>query len=166
MIKPKSLLLSLALPLLLIATPTVQAATPTEINTLAAEFNSVFGALRALNQQHNRLSLLVADAHPDCNRINYWNQEGVRTNPVFSFFQEVFLPTFPYEDTHMMITDIAKLMGREFEEPVLERIHEQSGGYPLIARQLASLLHKKIPENPISLTAAEPYLNNPSFSDQ
>ncbi len=134
---------------------------PTSSPAAAAEFNAVFGTLRALNQQHNRLSLLVADAHPDCNRINHWCQEGVRTNPVFSFFQEVFLPTFPDEDTPMMISDISQLMGREFEQEVLERIHQQSGGYPLIARQLASLLHQKLGSNPISLTAAEPYLNNP-----
>ena len=134
---------------------------PTSSPAAAAEFNAVFGTLRALNQQHNRLSLLVADAHPDCNRINHWSQEGVRTNPLFSFFQEVFLPTFPDEDTRMMISDISQLMGREFDREVLERIHQQSGGYPLIARQLASLLHQKLGSNPISLTAAEPYLNNP-----
>ena len=61
----------------------------------AAEFNAVFGTLRALNQQHNRLSLLVADAHPGCNRINHWCQEGVRTNPVFSFFQGSLPAHFP-----------------------------------------------------------------------
>ncbi len=86
---------------------------PTSSPAAAAEFNAVFGTLRALNQQHNRLSLLVADAHPDCNRINHWSQEGVRTNPLFSFFQEVFLPTFPDEDTRMMISDISQLMGRD-----------------------------------------------------
>ncbi|MUG98139.1 hypothetical protein F7734_39855 [Scytonema sp. UIC 10036] len=61
---------------------------------ISEEFNACFGALRVLNQEQRQLSLLVADLHPDCNRINKWNKEGVSTNPVFSFFKEIFLPPF------------------------------------------------------------------------
>jgi HEAT repeat protein/AAA+ ATPase superfamily predicted ATPase len=110
------------------------------------EFNAFFGVLRSLSQEQRQLGFLVADVHPDCNRINQWSQPGVPTNPVFSFFKEVFLAPFSIEETTTMITDISRLMGREFDSETLTNIHQESGGHPFIARQIASLLCAKIPE--------------------
>ena len=110
----------------------------------AREFNAVFGALRALSQEKQVLSLLVADVHPDCNRINQWSQAGVTTNPVFSFFKEVFVSSFFPEETNKMLSSIGQLMGVAFDEETLNAIHCESGGHPFIARQLASLLWKKV----------------------
>ncbi len=118
--------------------------TPMDSRDKAEAFNAVFGTLRALSQDQRILSLLVADAHPDCNRINQWEQEGVPTNPVFSFFKEIFVVPFPKEDTETMITDIGRLMGRTFDQKTLEAIHHASGGHPFVSRQFASLLCQKI----------------------
>ena len=78
------------------------------------EFNSFFGTLRRLNEE-KIISFLVADLHPDCNRINYWHILGVSTNPVYKFFKEIFLPPFEKNDTETMISQIGDLMGIQFE---------------------------------------------------
>lgn len=57
---------------------------PSDTRERAEEFNACFGAFRALSQERRLLSLLVADVHPDCNRINQWQQADVPTNPVFN----------------------------------------------------------------------------------
>ncbi|NEQ68024.1 MAG: HEAT repeat domain-containing protein [Symploca sp. SIO2D2] len=134
----------------------------------AEEFNACFGALRVLCQEERKLALLVADVHPDCNRKNYWGQQGVATNPVFSFFKEVFLEPFSEEDTEDMLTNIGKLMGLEFDQETPKQIHQQSGGHPFVSRQLTRLLTEKIKQESAKLpksgnvviewTKAEPYL--------
>ena len=118
--------------------------TPEDSREKAEEFNACFGALRVLCQEQRQLSLLVADVHPDCNRINMWKQQGVATNPVFSFFKEVFLPPFSEEETKDMLINIGKLMGLEFDEQTPKQIHRQSGGHPFVSRQLARFLTEKI----------------------
>ena len=104
------------------------------------EFNACFGALRTLAQDKKKISLLVTDVYPDCNRINHWNIKKMPTNPIFNFFKEVFLPPFSEEETSQMIKGIGKLMKTRFDEPTLSAIHSESGGQPYIARQIASFL--------------------------
>ena len=117
--------------------------TPTDSRERVEEFNAFFGALRELSQTRRSLSLLVADVHPDCNRLNHWIQPDVPTNPVFQFFKEVFVSSFPQEETETMLNEIGQLMGVQFEPELLATIHQESGGHPFIARQIASLLFKK-----------------------
>ncbi len=104
------------------------------------EFNACLGALRVLSQGEPRVSLLVADVHPDCNRINHWSQEGVPTNPVFKFFSEIFLSPFSEQETTEMLTDLGKLMGIDFDTETSKEIHRASGGHPYVARQIARFL--------------------------
>ncbi|MBW4473547.1 MAG: HEAT repeat domain-containing protein [Stenomitos rutilans HA7619-LM2] len=138
--------------------------TPTDPTAKVEEFNAFFGSLRALSQDQRQLGLLVADVHPDCNRINQWQQEGVPTNPVFSFFKEVFLSPFSTEETQTMLMDISRLMGRSFDPETLTLIHQDSGGHPFISRQLASLLCAKVVEQDggqISEVNAQRYIKRP-----
>ncbi|OUL28879.1 hypothetical protein BV375_17355 [Nostoc sp. 106C] len=136
--------------------------TPEDSREKAEEFNACFGALRVLCQQQRQMSLLIADVHPDCNRINSWTQPGVATNPVFSFFKEIFLPPFSEEETQEMLVNLGKLMGLEFDVATPQQIHYQSGGHPFISRQLARFLTEKIKDNHgnmlIEWSMVEPYL--------
>ena len=142
--------------------------TPEDNREKAEEFNACLGALRVLSQEQRQLSLLVADVHPDCNRMNQWAQQGVATNPVFNFFKEVFVSPFSEEETQEMLTNIGKLMGLEFDEATPRQIHQQSGGHPFVSRQLARFLTQKLKEkntNPaqsgnvlIKWAMVEPYL--------
>ena len=117
--------------------------TPEDDREKAEEFNAFFGALRVLCQE-KKMSLLVADVHPDCNRINSWTQAGVATNPVFSFFKEIFLPPFSEEETQDMLVNLGQLMGLEFDTATPQQIHYQSGGHPFVSRQIARFLTEKI----------------------
>ncbi|MEH2103460.1 MAG: HEAT repeat domain-containing protein, partial [Nostoc sp.] len=121
--------------------------TPEDSREKAEEFNACFGALRVLCQQKRQMSLLIADVHPDCNRINSWSQPGVATNPVFSFFKEIFLPPFSKAETQEMLVSLGKLMGLEFDADTPQQIHYQSGGHPFVSRQLARFLTEKIKDN-------------------
>jgi hypothetical protein len=128
------------------------------------EFNAFFGVLRSLSQDRSRIGLLVADVHPDCNRINQWSQEDIPTNPVFSFFKEVFLSPFTESENETMISDIGKLMGAEFDQNTLDSIFTESGGHPFIARQIASLLwskHSKDSGQTISWEESKRFINKP-----
>lgn len=138
--------------------------TPADPKERAEEFNAFFGVLRSLSQEQRLLNILVTDVHPDCNRTNHWMESGIPTNPVCNFFKETFMPPFKEEDTERMLTDIGSLMGRQFDEQTLKTIHRKSGGHPFLARQLASLLCKKIPKNGdelITIQTAGRYLNRP-----
>ncbi|MCJ8280103.1 MAG: ATP-binding protein, partial [Rivularia sp. ALOHA_DT_140] len=117
--------------------------TPEDNREKAEVFNAFLGALRVLCQQQ-KMSLLVADVHPDCNRINSWTQPGVATNPVFSFFKEIFLPPFSESETQDMLVNLGKLMGLEFDASTPKKIHYQSGGHPFLSRQIARLITDKI----------------------
>ncbi|MDF5723756.1 MAG: hypothetical protein PUP91_25485 [Rhizonema sp. PD37] len=142
--------------------------TPEDTREKAEEFNACFAALRVLSQEQRQLSLLVADVHPDCNRINQWAQQGVATNPVFNFFKEVFVSPFSEEETQEMLINIGKLMSLEFDEATPRQIHQQSGGHPFVSRQLTRFLTQKLKEkntNPaqsgnvlIKWAMVEPYL--------
>ncbi|MCC2692808.1 HEAT repeat domain-containing protein [Nodularia sp. LEGE 04288] len=139
--------------------------TPTDPPEKVEEFNACFGVLRSLSQEQRQLGLLIADVHPDCNRINQWQQAGVPTNPVFSFFKEIFLSPLLAEETKTMLTDISRLMGRAFDLETLTAIHKESGGHPFIARQIASLLCAKVPEAAnnglITWSDAQRYIQKP-----
>ncbi|MDJ0900575.1 MAG: caspase family protein [Xenococcus sp. MO_188.B8] len=121
--------------------------TPHDPKERVEEFNAFFGAMRVLSQQNRNLALLVADVHPDCNRINNWEQKGVATNPVFSFFKEIFLSPFSEQETIEMLTGLGNLMGLEFDQDIPTEIHKESGGHPYIARQLARFLILKLPRD-------------------
>jgi hypothetical protein len=132
--------------------------TKTDPRERVEEFNACLGVLRALSQEQRILALLVADVHPDCNRINYWMQEDVASNPVYNFFKEVFLPPFSQQETTDMITDLGRFMGRTFDAQTLQAIYRESGGHPYVARQLASLVYARVPTASITWSDAQPYV--------
>ena len=151
---------------ILILLDEVERVLPTEVDSheRVEEFNAFFGVLRALSQEQRQISLLVADVHPDCNRINHWKQANVPTNPVFSFFKEIFLFPFPESETVRMIENIGSLMEVSFDNKTLTSIHEKSGGHPFLARQLASLLHKELAiggNKEIEWSLAQKYFDKP-----
>lgn len=117
---------------------------PDDPRAKADEFNACFGTLRALSQERRQLALLVADVHPDCNRISRWPQASAGTNPLYGFFKEVFLQPFSGSETTEMLTKISQLMGWGFDKKTLKAVHAAGGGHPFLSRQLASLLGKRL----------------------
>lgn len=137
---------------------------PREGRYEAGEFNLCFGVLRALSQGSGVLAMVVADVHPDCNRINHWPTGRGPSNPVYGFFKEIFLEPFGEASTMAMLADLGGFMARQFDDETLRMIQQGSGGHPFVARQLASLVCSRIPAEDNSMVSwrqAEPYIREP-----
>ena len=89
------------------------------------------------------LSLLIADLHAEPNRINYWTQPGVPPTPSFPFSKKRYLGPFALNETRDMLNGIGQLMGRCFDDPLVKAIHSESGGYPILSRQIASVIARR-----------------------
>jgi hypothetical protein len=106
----------------------------------AERFIRTAGILRALGQEGGErlLSLVIADRQPMFNRINDFKIPGVETNPFYRFFQEYNLKPLDKNECEEMLREIGHAMGLELDAEVMETIFIDSGGYPALARQLAS----------------------------
>ena len=82
----------------------------------AEEFSFVFGALRALNQKEQLLSLMVTAVRPQCNRIKQWDFSETSKNPLHRFFKESFLKPFSIHQTAAMINGIGSLIARPYRQ--------------------------------------------------
>lgn len=102
-----------------------------------SEFNALFHELRALsgNAPRGPLSLVIADVHPEINRLNEW-PDG-RENPVFQYFDVRYVGPLAPGETEDMIRDLARIADVKFEDGALRVIAEASGGHPAYARFLA-----------------------------
>lgn len=109
----------------------------------AEEFSFVFGALRALNQKEQLLSLMVTAVRPQCNRIKQWDFSETSKNPLHRFFKESFLKPFSIYQTAAMINGIGSLMKWEFDRQTIQAIHRLSGGHPFLIRKIAGFLANK-----------------------
>ena len=109
----------------------------------AEEFNFVFGALQALSQKEQIVSLVVTAVQPQCNRIKQWNFSDTVKNPLHRFFKESFLPPFSIHEAASMINGIGSLMRWEFDFQTIRTIHRLSGGHPFLVRKIAGFLANK-----------------------
>jgi len=115
----------------------------------AQRFILFAGILRALGQEggDRLISLVIADRQPLFNRVNSFRIPGIDTNPFYRFFQEFYLKPLEPLECREMISEIGHAMGLEVEEDVLNAIYSDSGGFPALARQLASAAANKRGEN-------------------
>jgi hypothetical protein len=113
---------------------------PVQLHQQAQRFNLFAGILRALGQEvgDRLISLVIADRQPLFNRVNGFKIPGIDTNPFYRFFQEFYLKPLEPLECREMISEIGHAMGLEVEEDVLNTIYSDSGGFPALARQLAS----------------------------
>lgn len=109
----------------------------------AEEFNFVFGALRALSQKEQLVSLVVTAVRPECNRTKQWNFSDTAKNPLHRFFKESFLQPFSIHETSSMINGIGSLGQWEFDRETIQAIYRLSGGHPFLVRKIAGFLTKK-----------------------
>ncbi|MCP4698298.1 MAG: hypothetical protein GY862_15805 [Gammaproteobacteria bacterium] len=106
----------------------------------AERFILASGILRALGleSRDRLLSLVIADRLPTFNRVNGFRLAGVDTNPFYRFFREHPLTPLNRSECTDMIREIGHAMGLAAEPKVIESVFSDSGGYPALARQLAS----------------------------
>lgn len=101
------------------------------------EFVTLFRILRALAQERDMLSILVAAYRPAANRHNLLTPE-VGENPMYLSFQERFVGFLSEPDTRRMIVDIGLWKDISWDDGALDAVYQACGGHPLLSRFLAS----------------------------
>jgi tetratricopeptide (TPR) repeat protein len=107
-----------------------------------------FRHIRGLYQQEGFIVSAVVGATPTVCRTPTWDG---RDNPVFQFYDEVFLAPLDRQECDQMVQGLGELMGVRFDQASLSMVFEQTAGHPYVARQLCSRLVKTFPERPLDV---------------
>ena len=95
----------------------------------------LFSYIRGVSQQQDGLVSIITAANPSVCEDPTW--AGI-DNPVFKFYQELFLPPLERDECDEMIIKLGRGMGLSYTEPGLQMIYTQTGGHPFVSRQLCS----------------------------
>ena len=105
--------------------------------------------LRGFAQETQELAIIVTGANPSISEISQFNG---RDNPVFNFFQEVYLQLLEPDEAREMMHDLGRGMGVKFSTTACNRIVDLTGGHPYFAREFCSFLSRRYPERPLHVT--------------
>jgi tetratricopeptide (TPR) repeat protein len=108
-----------------------------------------FRHIRGLFQQERFIVSAVVGATPTVCRVAKW---GARDNPVFQFYDEVFLAMLDRVECDQMVQGLGELMGVRFDQSSLDLVFEQTAGHPYVTRQLCSRLVRSFPDRPLQVT--------------
>ena len=112
-------------------------------------FVAFFSYFRGLSQQTKDFTMIVTAANPS---IQEAAQFEARDNPVFNYFQEVYLRLFDPAECQRMLVKLGKGMGIRFESPTCDRIYQLTGGHPFITRMFCSFLAENHTDRPLTVT--------------
>lgn len=108
--------------------------------------------LRGTAQQTGFLVSVVTAANP---RLCEEPQFVGLDNPVFQFYQEMYLPPLEWHECFEMVEKLGKGMGLTYDPAALQRIYDETGGHPSITRRLCSRLAARFPERPLEVEEAK-----------
>jgi tetratricopeptide (TPR) repeat protein len=117
-------------------------------------FEDFFRQIRGLYQQEGFVLSGVIGADPNACRAGKW---GDRDNPIFQYYDEIFLSPLDRTECDQMVQGIGEVMGVSFEAESLTRIYEESGGHPYVARQLCSRIVGRHTQRPLRVSAGMVY---------
>ena len=100
-------------------------------------FEDFFRQVRGLYQQEGFVLSGVVGADPNACRAGKW---GDRDNPIFQYYDEIFLSPLDRSECDQMVQGIGEVMGVSFDPGSLEKIYDETGGHPYVGRQLCSRL--------------------------
>jgi hypothetical protein len=107
-----------------------------------------FTYLRGVAQETGFLVSVVAGANPRiCEEAQFEGQD----NPVFQFYQQMYLPPLERHECFEMIEKLGKGMGMTYKPRALASIYEETGGHPFITRRLCSRLAACYPARPLTV---------------
>ncbi|MDP8923446.1 MAG: hypothetical protein M3O34_11285 [Chloroflexota bacterium] len=109
-----------------------------------------FAYLRGLGQRtRGRVVSVVTAANPLVSETPSW---GSRENPVFQFYQDVFLPPLDEDACAEMVEQLGRGMGVSFDRDSLRSIYREAGGHPYITRQLCGHIVRGYAYRPLRIT--------------
>lgn len=102
--------------------------------------------LRGVNQENENFIVVIAGANAKITEDAHFFKKD---NPVFNFFQEIYLPLLEKTECDAMVKELGKGMGINYEVAALDHIFSLSGGHPFITRQLCSFIADQFSNRPI-----------------
>jgi hypothetical protein len=110
-----------------------------------------FQFLRGIAQEsQGKFVIIIAGANPAICEMGQWQEKD---NPIFQFFEEMYLPLLPENECRDMVMTLGKGMGVEWEEDALRAVYELTGGHPFITRRLCSAIVNRFRGRPLYVTA-------------
>ena len=109
-----------------------------------------FAYLRGVGQRtRGRVVSVVTAANPLVSETPNW---GSRENPVFQFYQDVFLPPLDEDVCAEMVQQLGRGMGVSFDQDSLALVYREAGGHPYITRQLCGHIVRGYDYRPLRIT--------------
>lgn len=137
---------------------------PTETSQGFSGFSDFFALIRGIAQQERgRLVSVIAAANPLICEKAKWNNLD---NPVFRYYEELYLPLLKQPECEELITELGRRMGVTYRPESLNLVYEQTGGHPFLVRRLCSYTLSIYPTRPIEVfpqmleDSLEPFLLN------
>jgi tetratricopeptide (TPR) repeat protein len=115
-----------------------------------AGFEDFFRQIRGLYQQEGFVLSGVIGADPNACRAGKW---GDRDNPIFQYYDEIFLSPLDRSECDQMVLGIGEVMGVSFDALSLEKIYDETGGHPYVGRQLCSRIVSRHSQRPLKVLA-------------
>ena len=113
-----------------------------------AGFFDFFSYLRGVAQETEDFVIVVTGANPALVEVA---QFGQRDNPVFNFFQEIYLQLLEPDEVKTMTRRLGRGMGIRFTDAACAQVYELTGGHPYFAREFCSYLARQYPSRPIQI---------------
>lgn len=105
------------------------------------------------NQSKLHFSYLIAGTNPKCVETPSISKTD---NPIFAQFTPIYISPFTFEYTEEMLSRLGGYMGLRFDKQTIAAMVNDFGGHPLLMRQMASFIHKKVNNvRPITINSYE-----------
>lgn len=116
-------------------------------------FTTLFGQLRAANQQARMLDFLVVGVDAAVNRVERWPDHD---NELYRALREVWMPPMTHDDVCEMIESLGSQMGVRYESEALHLLAGSGGGQPFVTRQLCSrAIQDRLGQGAITVTVEQ-----------
>jgi len=113
-------------------------------------FFDFFSYLRGVSQETPDMVVMVTGANAAIVEISQF--EG-RDNPVFNYFQEIYLQLLDIEECSTMMRTLGRGMGLSFTSSACEFIHRLTGGHPFFTREFCSFVAAEYSDRPLTVTS-------------
>ena len=120
--------------------------------SVRSEIFRFLGYLRGVVQESDGVFvLMITGANPAISEMSQFRMEerpsDIRDNPVFNFFNEIYLPLLEYNECSLMIKELGGGMGLRFNDEACRIVYRMTGGHPFVTRQLCSFVSERYPQS-------------------
>jgi cold shock CspA family protein/tetratricopeptide (TPR) repeat protein len=108
-----------------------------------------FSYIRGISQESSDFVTIITGAN---SLITEAAQFDGRDNPVFNFFNDIYLQFLEDDESDLMMRVLGRGMGIRFEVGAIFYIHNLTGGHPFFTKQLCSFVAERYSERPLKVS--------------